>query len=842
MKQIQLYDYQTEMKQRIESVFISHRSAMVQMPTGTGKTYLLAACVYDWVKRNESTVWIVAHRRELIQQIKDSVEQIMESMNEHVSGNLSDKVKVMSIQWLSQHDSAVKESPGLIVIDEAHHAVAKTYTKVIYDYPKAKILGVTATPCRLTKHGFTDIFDILLQSWTTNRFIAEGRLSLYDYMSIKIDSEEQKNICSLKKRGSDGDFSIREMSDKLDVRPSLQRLCNTVLKYAANKKGIVYAIDINHAEHIAEYYSQHGIKSVVISSKTPDTVRKQLLKRFKDSDAFGKEVSSDTIQVLVNVDLFSEGFDCPDVEFIQLARPTLSLAKYLQQVGRGMRVFEGKRYCLILDNVGLFHIFGLPSDNRDWQAMFEGKISGKGNLKQVEEYFVEMPSLNAALQQGFSPDERTEMVSVMTHDGQRHDLDEAYGYKLVMGVDGSVGVSDKDGKEILPCIYRKIELKLYGIAKLYSRRKIDRERPWIDLRNGIRFALQPKLLKFEFLQFSTADGVNLYPRVQTRMMDEKSFVTEAALVHGISDGLRFRNFYIPNTEMPKLFVFKEKMDNISLFEDESGKLFFKQKWKSELHPILLEEWINEKKRWTDMVEDFEHRVKECKKTRLFRYPLPVNIDCGCNLSDYEEPLDIRITRKDKKVYNTFCRDIRLGRWKSTGSYTEIFRQAYGIRVVRNWEGKYLLRTRFFEKLSKQEDPKYDFAELLDDAYLHLIEDGKEYYVDLGSKVCFNQIPDLIQIGFVKFQKDNDMYFPLDYRLSRYIPYRRDEIVGGNDICFIGKHIVLLKNHPSAYYIRQRYSDDKRFIICENQNAFIGETKYELFYDNRNPYEINPMKQ
>ena len=349
---------------------------MVQMPTGTGKTYLLAAYVYDWVKRNESIVWIVAHRRELIQQIKDSVEQIMESMDEHISENLSDKVKVVSIQWLSQNNSAVKESPGLIVIDEAHHAVAKTYTTVIRDYPKAKILGVTATPCRLTKHGFTDIFDILLQSWTTNRFIAEERLSLYDYMSVKIDSEEQKNICSLKKRGSDGDFSIREMSEKLDVRPSLQRLCNTVLKYAANKKGIVYAIDIDHAEHIAEFYSQHGIKSIVISSKTPDAERKQLLKRFKDTDscASGNIKSFDDIQVLVNVDLFSEGFDCPDVEFIQLARPTLSLAKYLQQVGRGMRVFEGKKYCLILDNVGLFHIFGLPSDDRDWQAMFEGKI------------------------------------------------------------------------------------------------------------------------------------------------------------------------------------------------------------------------------------------------------------------------------------------------------------------------------------------------------------------------------------------------------------------------------------------------------------------------------------
>ena len=93
------------------------------------------------------------------------------------------------------------------------------------------------------------------------------------------------------------------MSEKLDVRPSLQRLCNTVLKYAANKKGIVYAIDIDHAEHIAEFYSQHGIKSIVISSKTPDAERKQLLKRFKDTDscASGNIKSFDDIQVLVNV-------------------------------------------------------------------------------------------------------------------------------------------------------------------------------------------------------------------------------------------------------------------------------------------------------------------------------------------------------------------------------------------------------------------------------------------------------------------------------------------------------------------------------------------------------------
>jgi superfamily II DNA or RNA helicase len=143
------------------------------------------------------------------------------------------------------------------------------------------------------------------------------------------------------------------------------------------------------------------------------------------------------IQVLVNVDLFGEGFDCPDVEFIQLARPTLSLAKYLQQVGRGMRVFEGKKYCLILDNVGLYRLFGLPSDDRDWQAMFEGKIAGKGNMTQTEEqYDVAYSIRNKAV--SITSDNQTELITVMTHDGQRMDLEAAYGYEIVENEEWSV--------------------------------------------------------------------------------------------------------------------------------------------------------------------------------------------------------------------------------------------------------------------------------------------------------------------------------------------------------------------------------------------------------------------
>lgn len=189
MKDIQLYDYQEEMCERIETAFRSYQSVMVQMPTGTGKTYLLASVVYREIERSsETNVWIVVHRRELVEQIEETLSKFGEMLNENSDStssllSVTFRIKVMSIQWLSRHYGELGEQPSLIVIDEAHHAIAKTYAEVMNAYQEAKKLGVTATPCRLRKRGFTDLFDTLLMSWTTKRFIATGRLSLYDYMS-----------------------------------------------------------------------------------------------------------------------------------------------------------------------------------------------------------------------------------------------------------------------------------------------------------------------------------------------------------------------------------------------------------------------------------------------------------------------------------------------------------------------------------------------------------------------------------------------------------------------------------------------------------------------------------
>ncbi|MDE5676788.1 DEAD/DEAH box helicase, partial [Phocaeicola sp.] len=282
------------------------------------------------------------------------------------------RVNVMSIQWLSRHSESPDEAPDLIVIDEAHHVLAETYCVLWEKYPYARKLGMTATPCRLNGRGFTGLFDSLITSWSVAKFIDRGWLSTFDYVSIRADSREQRLVDSLKKRGADGDFQVKEMNAVLNRETSIGRLYESVEKYAAGKKGMVYAISIEHARRIAAYYSTRGMAAVAIDSRTPTRERRQMVDDFR----------AGRIRVLVNVDIFSEGFDCPDVEFVQLARPTLSLAKYLQQVGRGLRKWEGKESCVLIDNVGLYRLFGLPVCERDWAAMFEGRIIGRALSRQ----------------------------------------------------------------------------------------------------------------------------------------------------------------------------------------------------------------------------------------------------------------------------------------------------------------------------------------------------------------------------------------------------------------------------------------------------------------------------
>ena len=674
MKEIKLFDYQEDMKERIEKALRLHRSVMVQMPTGTGKTVLLASVVESFLREHSNcNVWIVAHRRELVSQIRETIERVFskitpslftikegstshpdplssgareetapprrsEPLRSKVGGpskvspdcagwdrltatclrpadgltatcmrpteglaatclrpteGLGDRlgerggdglgatsassvnptsdmmpIKAVSIQWLAKHYDEIEEEPGMIVIDEAHHALAKTYKEMWERFPKAKFLGLTATPCRLNGKGFTDLFDVLVQSWSVPEFISKGRLATYDFVSIKSDGMTQRLIDSLQKRGADGDYQNKEMDMLLNKKPSIERLYRSLEEFGKDRKGIVYAINISHANAIAEFYREHGIAAVAIDSKTPSSLRKELIERFKASNTSQNlpfsnhpvnsskitpslftikegstshpdplssgareetapprrseplrskvggpsKVSPDCagwdrlgatclragdgladgatdrlgatclrpadgaapIQVLVNVDIFSEGFDCPDVEFVQLARPTLSLAKYLQMVGRGLRVAKGKKNCVIIDNVGLYRVFGLPSQVWNWNAMFEGKLKvGKRKETPKDREFFLMNEKQDDIQ--IHPD--SEMMMVMSHEEllqtiqYREFVDSRGEFAIIKLPDGKMTVVNRQGEQVLePGDYRDMKL-LDGNILFYRHRR-----------------------------------------------------------------------------------------------------------------------------------------------------------------------------------------------------------------------------------------------------------------------------------------------------------------------------------------------------------------------------------
>ena len=465
MKEIKLFDYQEDMKSRIEKALCLHRSVMAQMPTGTGKTYLLTAVIDSFVSNNpKEKVWIVAHRRELVSQIDETVRKFHSYSASNTSSLLS-SVKAMSIQWLMKHYDEIEEEPGMIVIDEAHHALAKTYKEMWERFPKAKFLGLTATPCRLNGKGFTDLFDVLVQSWSVPEFISKGRLATYDFVSIKSDGVTQRLIDSLQKRGADGDYQNKEMDMLLNKKPSIERLYRSLEEYGKDRKGIVYAINISHAQIITKLYQEHGVKAIAIDSKTPAMERQQDIEAFKKGD----------IQVLVNVDIFSEGFDCPDVEFVQLARPTLSLAKYLQMVGRGLRVAKGKKNCVIIDNVGLYRVFGLPSQVWNWNAMFEGKLKvGKKKETAKEREFFLMNEKQDDIQ--IHPD--SELMMVMSHEEllqtiqYREFVDSKGEFAIIKLPDGKMTVVNRQGEQVLePGGYYDMKLLDGNILFYRPRRK-----------------------------------------------------------------------------------------------------------------------------------------------------------------------------------------------------------------------------------------------------------------------------------------------------------------------------------------------------------------------------------
>ncbi len=598
-----LRDYQIEICEKVNGAFEAHRSVMMQMPTGTGKTVVLASLVKQYLNRDaDCSVLIVAHRIELIEQTGTFLNHFGIDYGVIAGGKrpaVLKRVMVASVQTLSSKLSSLNSllSPSLVVIDEAHHALARTYQMLWTAWPEAKFLGLTATPYRMSGDGFTDLFEVLVDSWSVKQFIADGWLSPYDYYSIRPDSEDQQEIDSLRKRGADGDFQMKELREKLDVRPSIERLFEAFERFAFDKKGIIYAIDIAHAEHIAEFYRLQGVNAVAISSKTPTSERRQLLERFKGHGSLElRELSLESpqgskqltpvsnqntlstnlnslisIQILVSVDLFSEGFDCPDVEFIQMARPTLSLAKYLQMVGRGLRPCKGKQCCTIIDNVGLYRTFGLPSVDRDWGAYF----AGYEELGMRDEELADGNEQFLWLGSGDLREENdADIVRIISHEGMQSQF---------------------------------TKLSRRG----FERRKKGKVWVWIDMINGVEFDRHPKVINYRGLELSTADGDTFFPRISSKWIDAKHGISRKALETQVGDGIVWMKLYISLAMPDKVLQLQAvKPNQMRIYKDEQGKVYLQQ---DPDHAPVSEEEAGGRKAFMALCDKGQKAWEEMKK-------------------------------------------------------------------------------------------------------------------------------------------------------------------------------------------------------------------------------------
>ena len=374
-KDITLRDYQQLAKEEIFGKWNCVDNILYQMPTGTGKTRLFTSIIRDisiWGLRHNINyrILIIAHRSELIEQSSRSLDKYR-IKHGVLAGTMKDKrdltqaIQVASIQTITHpaNQCLIDDLKfDFIIIDEAHHAVANSYQKLWEYCPDAKKLGVTATPWRMNNSGFAQIFDAYIPSMSIKDFIQKGWLATYQYYSIPISSELVKSIESIREFDIEGDYKNSALVEVCDTSKIRAQLYDSYEKNVLGKKGIIYSISREHSEHICLQYRSRGVAIENIDSKTPAKVREKVIQAFRNGE----------IDIIVNVDIFSEGFDCPDIEFIQLARLTKSLVKYIQQVGRGLRK-NGDKKCIILDNVGMYSLFGLPDEERDWESFFYGE-------------------------------------------------------------------------------------------------------------------------------------------------------------------------------------------------------------------------------------------------------------------------------------------------------------------------------------------------------------------------------------------------------------------------------------------------------------------------------------
>ena len=376
-----LRQYQVDVVDRVESLLGSCASGgsatsrpLIVAPTGSGKTIIGAEVINRHVGRG-GRVLVIAHRREIITQTRDKLIAAGVTPGIVLAGFEKElrthaPVQVAGIQTLHARAMRAKKMPmpaaTLVVIDEAHHARAKTYQAVIDAYPDATIIGLTATPVRGDGRGLGNIFTTMIEAPQIPDLIKLGHL-----VGTKVYAPVDKNVAKGVKTQS-GDYVVSALSARMNTDALVGDVVADWLKHGERRKTVAFAVDVAHSVAIKTAFLEFGVRCEHLDGSTPKGERDEILARLKCGET----------EVISNCMVLTEGWDMPEVGCIILARPTKQMGLFRQMIGRGLRPAEGKSDCIILDHSGAVYRHGLPEDRVEWSLQTDQRAENPTQAKR----------------------------------------------------------------------------------------------------------------------------------------------------------------------------------------------------------------------------------------------------------------------------------------------------------------------------------------------------------------------------------------------------------------------------------------------------------------------------
>jgi superfamily II DNA or RNA helicase len=386
---LQLRDYQEQGVREIEAGLAEYARIIAIAPTGAGKT-VVAAAVIERAVRESKYCMFMAHRKELIDQTSSMLDVIKVEhgvmMGSHHRHRPDARVQVASIQTLlakayclscrnkdvlkptcnvchgsGKLPSRKRPPADLIIIDEAHRSLGKNYLSLIETYPKAQILAITATPWRLDGRGLGQLFKKMVVIANMRELIDAGFL-----LPLRLFGPPER-IDTTGVRMSKGDYDDKSLEKVMRQSKLVGNIVEHYQRLGNNERAVCFATSILHSEDIVRRFKEAGVAAEHVDGMMGKVQREGILAR----------LASGETKVVSNVDILCEGWDLPSLHCVILARPTKSITRYLQQVGRSMRPFEGQTYSLVLDHADCVNEHGLPQDFRDW-TLEDREKKGKG--------------------------------------------------------------------------------------------------------------------------------------------------------------------------------------------------------------------------------------------------------------------------------------------------------------------------------------------------------------------------------------------------------------------------------------------------------------------------------